>query len=101
MSPAKDVSAQMRPRVILCWSLLALQLLLLGVVLFHWGRGEPELYPGQHASRAFTATTSLGLVGALLIAQTPSYRTFRGRLGFWLFLGGAMVALTVRMIIGL
>ena len=101
MSTPSSASAPVRLTVALCWALMAVQLLLLGVVLLDWGRGEPELYPGQYISRLLGAASGVALMGALLVAHAPSYRTFRGRLLFWLLLGGSMAVLATRLITGL
>jgi hypothetical protein len=81
-----------------CLLLIGWQLVWLGQVVPGWIRGAPPAYPGQYVGRLLNAVTGVGIVVAVLVSQSASFKTSRGRFVYWFCFAIAMASLAAQVI---
>ena len=75
--------------------LIAAVLVRLAVIVPPWVTGTPPAYPWQYEGRLLFTITIVGILGAVLLAKRPVFHTSRGKIAYWLSLGGAIAAMVV------
>ena len=75
--------------------LIAIVLVRLALIVPRWVAGTPPTYPWQYEGRLLFTITMVGILGATLLAKRPVSHTSRGKIAYWLLLGGAIGAMVV------
>lgn len=84
---------------VLCAALVVGEVVRLLQIAPRWIAGTPPAFPGQYESRLLSALVGVGILGAVLVGQSGSRHTTRGRIAHWGLLGAACVVFAAQMIV--
>lgn len=81
----------------LYWALIAFVVFRVLWITPAWVMGTPPAYPGEFQARLLGSIPIVGIMGALLVAQSPVRGSTRGRLAYWALLGVAWVGIALEL----